>query len=118
MNEPKGTERNSDKGEGQNKQSQENVNHDTLMSFLQHPEILRQKLQNFVDEEKGVFGDSMSEINELANYVMSNWRQIVPPIVAFGLSVLLKRTENMAKPIKASSSAVNHEGSSDETLLN
>ncbi len=77
-------------------------NHDMLMRFLQHPEVLRQKLQNFIDEEKEVFEDSINEMSELSNYVVSNWRQIIPPVVAFGLSVLLKQAETIktATPLK------------------
>ena len=85
--------------------------HDMLMKFLQHPEMLRQKLQNFIDEEKEVFGDSINEISELSNYVVSNWRQIVPPVVAFGLSVLLKRND----PVKMATPANDVK---DHTLLN
>lgn len=85
-------------------------NHDLLMKFLQHPEMLRQKLENFFDEEKVIFGDSMNEMNKLSSYVVSNWRQIVPPVVAFGLSILLKQTEVINK-----ASPVNGE---EETLLN
>ncbi len=84
--------------------------HDLLMKLLKHPEIVKNKIQNFIEEEKEIFGDSIEEINDLRDYVMSNWRSIVPPLVAFGLSVLLKYTEDkkVTKP----------EEESEEPLLN
>ena len=82
--------------------------HDLLMKILKNPEIIKDKLQSFIDEEKEVFGDSIEQITDLSNYVIENWRSLVPPLVAFGLSVLLKHTETQKTDSK----------SSDETLLN
>lgn len=86
--------------------------HDLLMKILKNPEIIKDKLQSFIDEEKEVFGDSIEQITDLSSYVMQNWRGLVPPLVAFGLSVLLKQTEPAVDTHKTDSQ------SSDETLLN
>ena len=79
------------------KSSQEFQNsdsHDLLMRILKNPEIVKNKIQELVEQEKEVFGDSLTEINDLRDYVMSNWRSIVPPLVAFGLSAILKQTRH------------------------
>ncbi len=71
--------------------------HDLLMKYLKHPELLKEKIQDFVETEREVLGESFQEIADLSEYVLKNWRILAPPLVAFALSFLLKETEGTVK---------------------
>lgn len=66
--------------------------HELFLRILKNPEIVKLKIQDFVEAEREVFSESFDEVSDLSKYVISNWRSLAPPLVAFGLRVLLKQT--------------------------
>jgi hypothetical protein len=80
--------------------------HEMVMRLLQNPSIIKENVQKLIDEEKELYGTTISEAKELYQYVLSNWRKIAPPLAAIGLSVLLSKmqaTGQQALPQNANS---------------
>ena len=71
--------------------------HDMVMKLLQNPSIIKDNVQKLIDEEKALYSNSINEAKELYDYVLSNWKKIVPPLAAIGLSVLLSQIQGKAQ---------------------
>ncbi len=71
--------------------------HDMVMKLLQNPSIIKDNVQKLIDEEKELYSNSINEAKELYDYMLSNWKKIVPPLAAIGLSVLLSRIQGKAQ---------------------
>ena len=74
--------------------------HDTFMNFLRNPDVLIERIENFLEEERGVYSESINGIVGLKNYIFKNWRSLVAPTFALSLGLIMSEIEKAGKTKK------------------
>ena len=84
---------------------------EAFKTILKNPEVIKTAIQKLIDDEKKIFGESVSQFKDLAEYIKSHWKVIVPAVVVLGLSSFVMDGSMMDQPAKQSKSRINKRAS-------
>jgi hypothetical protein len=74
-----------------------NDTHEVFRQILRNPSLLRENLQQLVEDEQKGLAEAIDQVKDLTDYLRGNWQAILLAFVSFSIGSVSKGDESPQK---------------------